>query len=82
MKQVSAFAKDQNCLEIQSNDFNIVNIKVLDDERKLMVKMENVSIKEPLTICLYTGKPMFVEIQEGKEISVQYVKFSGKDLYL
>lgn len=82
MKQVSAFAKDQNCLEIQSNDFNIVNIKVLDDERKLMVKMENITIKEPLTICLYTGKPMFVEVQEGKEISVQYVKFSGKDLYL
>jgi len=82
MKHVSAFAKDQNCLEIQSNDFNIVNIKVLDDERKLMVKMENITIKEPLTICLYTGKPMFVEVQEGKEISVQYVKFSGKDLYL
>jgi hypothetical protein len=81
MKHVSAIAKDENCLEIHSDDFGVVNVKVLDDERKLMVKMENIAIKEPLTICLYTGKPMFVEVQEGKEILVQYVKFSGKDLY-
>jgi hypothetical protein len=33
-------------------------------------------------LCLYTGKPMFIELITNDGVTVQYVMKSGKDFYL
>jgi hypothetical protein len=77
-----ATAKCDNCLEIKINEtLTLVDTKlrILGENRNLLIELKN---PEYLTaVCIYTGKPMFVELHIGTSISVHYVEGSGKDFY-
>ena len=82
LKDLRAEATCENCIKINiDEDLSLVesNIKILGPERTLMVSMKPTS--HEIEVCLYTGRPMFVELHTPFGTSVQYVKGSGSDFY-
>lgn len=82
LQDLKAEAINENCVKITiDSDLNLegANIKVLGPERLLMVSFKPTSYVTE--ICLFTGKPMFVELHTTDGTSVQYVKGSGSQFY-
>jgi hypothetical protein len=82
LQDLKAEALNENCIKITIDsdlDLEGAMIKVLGPERLLMVSFKPTSYVNE--ICLFTGKPMFVELHTSGGTSVQYVKGSGKEFY-
>ena len=43
--------------------------------------MSLIPTSHDIDVCVYTGKPMFVELETPSGTSVQYVKKSGNNFY-
>lgn len=83
LQDLKAEATSESCVKINiDNDLSLedVNIKILGPERTLLISMK--PRLHEFEICLYTGKPMFVELHNQSGTSVQYVKGSGSDFYI
>ncbi len=82
LKDLKAEAISDNCIKITiDEDLSLDNstIRVLGPERLLMISLKPTShITE---LCVWTGKPMFVELHTSDGTSVQYVKGSGGEFY-
>jgi hypothetical protein len=75
-------AKDKNCVDILIYDnipLEMSKIKVLSDTRSLL--LEIIPTNDLTSFCLYTGKPMFVELHTDKGVFVKYVEKSGSEYY-
>lgn len=82
LQDLKAEAINENCVKITiDSDLELdgSNIKILGPERLLMVSFKPTSYVNE--ICLFTGKPMFVELHTSDGVSVQYVKGSGSEFY-
>jgi hypothetical protein len=82
LQDLKAEATSEHCIKINiDNDLSLdeVNLKVLGPERTLLLSMK--PRYHEFELCLYTGKPMFVELHTPSGNSVQYVKGSGNDFY-
>lgn len=76
-------ATDKNCIKLtikETVDISKLKVKILDDERKLMMSFTPTA--HTLEWCIYTGDPMFVEIHDTSGVSVHYVKGSGNEYYI
>jgi len=79
-----AIAIDDSCFEIRiEEDIELRNakVRVVSDTRSTIAEFQGVNIKDKFSVCLYTGKPLFVEIIHDGNTSVEYVKNSGADFY-
>jgi hypothetical protein len=77
-----AKATCDSCIEIKINpDLILENakIKVLGENRNLLAEITNPSYQ--LDFCIYTGRPMFIELHTQAGVAVHYVEGSGKDFY-
>jgi hypothetical protein len=77
-----AIAKCDNCLSIEileSIDLSNSILKILGENRNVLVEIKNPEYK--ISLCIYTGKPMFVELHTSSRVSVHYVEGSGGDFY-
>lgn len=83
LQDLIAEATCKNCIKINiDNDLLLedANLKILGPERTLLISLKPKSYE--IDICIYTGKPMFVELNTPFGNSVKYVKGSGGDFYL
>ena len=77
-----AIAITSDCIEIQVNsniDLAKAKIRILGENRNLLIEIPEPNHQSK--ICIYTGKPMFVELHTHNGLSVHYVEGSGKDFY-
>lgn len=75
-------AKNENCVDIfiiDDIDFEKSKIKVLSDTRSLLLEIKPTT--PHTSFCIYTGKPMFVELHSNKGVYVKYVEKSGSEYY-
>jgi hypothetical protein len=83
MKNLNAESICDDCVKIDINEevsLEGSSIKILGPERLLIMSMKPTA--HSFELCLYTGKPMFIELITNDGVTVQYVMKSGKDFYL
>jgi predicted ribosome-associated RNA-binding protein Tma20 len=77
-----AIATNNNCIDLLINsniDLSNAKVKILGENRNLLIEINNPEYES--NICIYTGKPMFIELHTQTGLSVHYVQGSGKDFY-
>jgi hypothetical protein len=82
LEDLQALAKCDNCLEIKIKedlDLSGAFIRILGENRNLLIEIKDPSYLT--NVCIYTGKPMFVELHTPHGVSVQYAVGSGRDFY-
>jgi hypothetical protein len=82
LKDLKAIANGDYCIKINiDEDLSLEDstLKILGPERTLLHSMT--PRLHEFELCLYSGKPMFVELHTPLGTSVQYVKGSGNDFY-
>ncbi len=82
IEKIKAIAINDHCVNIiidESLTKDNLTLRLLGENRNLLT-----SINKPdynIEICVFTDKPMFVELIHGDEHIVKYVKGSGTDYY-
>jgi len=82
LQDLNAKATGEYCIMININEdlsLDDATVKILGPERTLLFSMKPRTYE--FELCLYSGKPMFVELHTPSGTSVQYVKGSGNDFY-
>lgn len=77
-----AVALNNNCLEIIIDpdlDLTSAAIRILGENRNLLIEFKEPEYKT--NVCIYTGKPMFIELHTPSGVAVKYVEGSGGDFY-
>lgn len=82
IQDLQAIATSNECLKITiDNDLSLEGSKLLIKGPERLLMMSMVPTSHVIEVCVYTGKPMFVELETPSGTSVQYVKNSGNDFY-
>lgn len=82
LQDLQAIATSNECLKITiDNDLSLEGAKLLIKGPERLLMMSMVPTSHVIEVCVYTGKPMFVELETPSGTSVQYVKNSGNDFY-
>jgi len=82
LQDLQAIATSDECLKITiDNDLSLEGSKLLIKGPERLLIMSMVPTSHVIEVCVYTGKPMFVELETPSGTSVQYVKGSGNDFY-
>jgi len=82
IEKINAFTVNENCVTIkidESLNRGNLTLRILGENRNLLT-----SINKPeyvTEICIFTDKPMFVELINGDEHIVKYVQGSGTNFY-
>ena len=77
-----AIAIDDNCFYLKfTEEMKDAKIRVLGENRTLITELNNVDATGTISICVYTGRPLFVEVTTPEGMAVDYVVNSGADFY-
>ena len=77
-----AVATCDSCVEITINPSILLDdakIRVLGENRNLLAEIKNPGYH--VDFCIYTGRPMFIELHTQSGVAVHYVEGSGGDFY-
>jgi hypothetical protein len=82
IQDLQAVATSDECVTITiDKDLSLEGSKLLIKGPERLLIMSIVPTSHVIEVCVYTGKPMFVELETPSGNSVQYVKGSGGDFY-
>jgi hypothetical protein len=82
IEKIKAFTLNDNCVSVEIDESlnrDYLTLRLLGENRNLLT-----SINKPdysTEICIFTDRPMFVELINGDEHIVKYVQGSGTDYY-
>lgn len=82
IEKIKAFTLNDNCVSVEidgSLDRDFLTLRLLGENRNLLTSI--VKPEYSVEICVFTDKPMFVELINGNEHTVKYVTGSGTDYY-
>ena len=82
LQDLQAVATSDECITITINkDLLLEGSKLLIKGPERLLIMSLIPTSHDIDVCVYTGKPMFVELETPSGTSVQYVKKSGTNFY-
>jgi hypothetical protein len=82
IQDLQAVATSDECVTITiDKDLSLEGSKLLIKGPERLLIMSLIPTSHVIEVCVYTGKPMFVELETPSGTSVQYVKKSGSDFY-